>query len=74
MLFNTELKCSILIYFVLVLFFLNLLKTKPVLFFNKNESLKEFGVGKDKTILPLWMAFLIGSFLIYMLTISFIIV
>lgn len=71
---NHELIWSIIIYLILVVVFLTLIKNNPSLFLTKNNKLKEFGVGKKKTILPLWMYFIIGAFIIYILTISFIIV
>jgi hypothetical protein len=71
---NNELIWSIIIYLILVVLFLTVIKKNPRWFLTKTNKIKEFGVGKHKTILPLWMYFIIGAFIIYILTISFIIV
>jgi len=40
---------------------------KPVCFYNKDGSIREFGVGyKNKTILPLWLLSLILGILCYL--------
>ncbi len=44
---------------------------KPACFYNKDGSIREFGVGyRDKTILPIWLLSLILGILCY-LTVMF---
>ena len=41
---------------------------KPSFLYNKDSSLRQFGIGyKNKTILPLWLFSIILGILIYML-------
>ena len=63
---STILQISILIYLLIVGVILYL---KPNIFFYKGE-LKQFGTNnkKHKTILPLWLAFLLGAILSYYLS------
>lgn len=52
-----ELKLMVAMYLFLVILFLYL---KPMYFFNKeDETIKNFGVGKDKNIVPMWLVFII---------------
>ena len=40
---------------------------KPACFYNKNGSIREFGVGyKNKTILPIWLLSIILGILCYL--------
>jgi len=40
---------------------------KPALFFNPNGSFRDFGVGnRDKTIFPIWLAFMVLAIFSYM--------
>jgi len=40
---------------------------KPVCFYNKDGSIREFGVGyKNKTILPIWLLSLVLGILCYL--------
>ena len=41
--------------------------TKPACFYNRNGSIREFGVGyKNKTILPIWLFSLLLGILCYL--------
>jgi hypothetical protein len=41
--------------------------SKPVCFYNKNGSIREFGVGyKNKTILPIWLLSIVLGILCYL--------
>jgi len=41
--------------------------TKPLCFYNKDGSIREFGIGyKNKTILPLWLLSLVLGILCYL--------
>ena len=42
-----------------------LFKQKPELMFKKNGKPKEFGSGKDKTIIPVWLVAISVSLLFY---------
>jgi len=42
-----------------------LFKQKPELMFKKNGKPKEFGSGKDKTIVPVWLVAISISLLFY---------
>ena len=70
---NKELRYSFSLYFILVIIFLIVIYNKPYAFLNKNNNFKGFGTGKDKTVLPLWIYFIYGGFLIYIATITFIV-
>ena len=60
---NLRLQIALLLYVVLVSV---LLYYKPKPFFKGEDgSLKEFGVGHDKTIMPLWLVVLLLAFLAY---------
>lgn len=60
-----ELKLMIALYLFLVVVFLYL---KPIYFFDKEkETIKHFGVGEGKNIVPMWLMFIlfaIVSFLV----------
>ena len=45
---------------------------KPSFLYNKDSSLRQFGIGyKNKTILPLWLFSIILGILIYMLVLYY---
>ena len=53
-------------FFTLVLFY------KPHFFYNDDGSLKQFGIGyKNKTILPIWLFFIILGILSYLFVIYY---
>ena len=70
---SKELRYSFILYFILVIIFLLVMYKTPYTFLNKNNKFKEFGTGEDKTVLPLWIYFIYGGFLIYIATITFIV-
>ena len=46
---------------------------KPSFLYNKDSSLRQFGIGyKNKTILPLWLFSIILCILIYMLVLYYV--
>jgi hypothetical protein len=59
-------KVSVSIILFLVLFSIIHL-TKPVLFYNKDGSFRQFGVGyKNKTVIPVWIIAIIIAILCYL--------
>jgi len=45
---------------------------KPACFYNKDGSIREFGIGyKNKTILPIWLLSIILGILCYLLVMSY---
>jgi len=45
---------------------------KPVCFYNKDGSIRHFGVGyKNKTILPIWLLSIILGILCYLFTLAY---
>ena len=72
MLLNKELKYSLGLYLVIVSVFIYFLHKNPKLF-SFNKKFKDFGTGKDKTVLPPWLIFIYGAFIVYIVTIIFII-
>jgi len=45
---------------------------KPYFFYNHDGSLKQFGIGyKNKTILPIWLFFIILGILCYLFVIYY---
>ncbi len=53
------------ILFVIIFGFIQILK--PACFYNRNGSIREFGVGyKNKTILPIWLLSIILGILCYL--------
>ena len=71
MLLNKELKYSIGVYLILVTFTFYILQNNPKLF-SFSKKFKDFGIGKDKTVLPVWMYFIYSAILVYIFTIIFI--
>jgi len=60
---------SILLY---IFFFIVVLMYKPYFFYNPDGSLKQFGIGyKNKTILPIWLFFIILGILCYLFVIYY---
>ena len=62
---KNRIQLSILIYLI---FIMVLLYAKPQFIYNEDGTLKKFGTGNDKTILPLWMIVLILAFISYYIT------
>lgn len=60
--FNLRIQISVLLYLVSITV---LLYTSPSYFYRKDNNLKEFGTGKNKTIMPLWLAILLLAILSY---------
>ena len=56
MIFNYRVKVALLLY---LLFIMALIYLQPSFFYKKNGEFKEFGVGKNKTILPIWLVILV---------------
>ena len=55
---------SIIIFLILFVILVNL---KPTFLFNKNGSLRNFGLGKSKsTILPVWLIVIVLSIMSYL--------
>jgi hypothetical protein len=51
--------------FIIIFVFIQMMK--PVCFYNKDGSIREFGVGyKNKTIFPIWLLSLILGILCYL--------
>lgn len=71
MIFNKELKVSIGVYLILVTFTLYILQKNPK-FVTFSKKFKDFGLGKDKTVLPAWMYFIYSAIIVYIFTIIFI--
>ena len=60
---NTPLAAIIIFLFI----FGSIQMMKPACFYNKNGSIREFGVGyKNKTILPIWLLSLLLGILCYL--------
>jgi hypothetical protein len=57
-----------LISIILFLFIFGIIQlSKPACFYNKDGSIREFGVGyKNKTILPIWLLSLVLGILCYL--------
>ena len=65
--FIRENKTLVSIFLFLIIFGIIVL-VKPAFLFNKDGSLREFGLGyKNKTILPLWLFSLVLGILCYVL-------
>ena len=57
--------------FIIIFVFIQMMK--PVCFYNKDGSIREFGVGyKNKTIFPIWLLSLILCYLAVMYYVSYI--
>jgi hypothetical protein len=65
---------TILISIILFLFiFGSIQMMKPVCFYNKDGSIRNFGVGyKNKTILPIWLSSVVLGILCYLATLFYI--
>lgn len=62
---NNEIKLTLALYLFCVTL---ILYVNPDIFFNDDEKLKEFGIGNDKTLYPLWLIFmLLGIFSFYII-------
>ena len=60
---------SIVLYVVIIIL---VLYHKPYLFYNTDGSLKQFGIGyKNKTILPIWLFFIVLGILSYLFVIYY---
>ena len=59
--FNLRIQISVLLYYIdnsIIIY-------SPSYFYTKDNNLKQFGTGKDKTIMPLWLAILLLAILSY---------
>ena len=59
---SSRLQISILIYLILIGLIVYL---RPSYLYKKDGTFKEFGTGKNKTILPFWLIILIFAFFSY---------
>lgn len=56
-----------------VIIFGSIQMMKPACFYNKDGSIREFGVGyKNKTILPIWLLSLVLGILCYLAVLYFV--
>lgn len=59
------------ILFVIIFGFIQILK--PACFYNRDGSIREFGVGyKNKTILPIWLLSIILGILCYLVVLYYV--
>jgi uncharacterized membrane protein YidH (DUF202 family) len=59
--------------FVFLIIFGLIILIKPAFLFNKDGSIREFGLGyKNKTILPLWLFSLVLGILCYLLVVYYV--
>lgn len=66
---NASLVAIILFLFI----FVSIQMIKPVCFFNKDGSIRHFGVGyKNKTILPIWLLSIVLGILCYLVVLVYI--
>jgi hypothetical protein len=61
--FNNDIKISV-IGFILLCF--GLYTLKPSFMFNRDNSFKQFGLTRDKTIYPFWLVTLLTGIIIYL--------
>jgi uncharacterized membrane protein YozB (DUF420 family) len=55
-----------------IIIFISIIIIKPNCFYNKNGSLRVFGIGyKNKTIFPLWILSIILGILCYLIVIYY---
>ena len=60
-------KASVSIILFLLCFYI-IYTQKPSIFFNNDESIKQFGLGyKHKTVFPLWLLSIVLSVIIYVI-------
>lgn len=59
---SSRLQLSVLIYLILICLVIYL---RPKYLYKKDGKFKEFGTGKNKTILPFWLIILIFAFFSY---------
>lgn len=59
---TNSLQCSLILYVILVL---SLIYMKPKFLVKSDGTLKEFGTGKDKTVVPFWLCVLLLAMLSY---------
>lgn len=62
---NIRIKIALILYSFFTFF---ILYNNPKQFYNDDGELLPFGLGKNKTILPLWLVILIFAFLSYYLS------
>ena len=62
MIFNDRFKYALILYIGIVVIFIIL---KPKFLFKKNGEFKQFGVGKNKTVLPFWLIILVSIIISY---------
>lgn len=64
-----ELKLMLALYLFMVIVLLFL---KPKYFFNEEKNtLKEFGVGQDKNLCPMWLLFILFAIVSFLLVVIF---
>lgn len=66
---------NFILFTILLYFFLFLLTVyiKPVIIYNKDGTLKEFGIGyKNKTIFPLWLVSILYAIISYFIILLYI--
>ena len=61
--FNNDIKMAI-IGFAIICF--ALYNVKPEFMFDRDNSFKQFGLTRDKTIYPLWLVTLLSGIIIYL--------
>ena len=59
---NTKLHLIMALYLLIVFIVLYL---KPIFIFNNDCKMEEFGTGKNKTLYPLWLVFLLAAIFSY---------
>ena len=62
MIFNDRFKYALILYIGIITI---LLIIKPSFMFKKNGKIKEFGVGKNKTVFPFWLIIFISIIISY---------
>ena len=58
----------VIVIFLLIFFILIIHKIKPAFLYERNGSIRNFGLGiKSKTIIPLWLIVIVMSILFYII-------
>ena len=51
-----------------LIIYISIVKIKPLFLFNKDGSLKQFGLGyKNRSVLPLWLIAIVGGIFSYLI-------
>ena len=66
---NNEIKLTLSLYLLCVSVILYI---KPIIFFNSDGKIKEFGIGEEKTLYPLWLIFLLAGLFSFYISLVFI--